>query len=404
MMTELEALARDYREACGVDCQVFEKDQLGLAGGCSFCRAMKRAVPGHQLECSNAHMYGAYQAERFGGKYIYFCPNNLLHWAIPFGTGSETQSIVVGGPVLLLEPEEILGELQLKGLNQLEDELRRVPYLQPARATALAEVLYRLVAELRQRLSPQSVAVGPDRPTSWYPDTGAELPPTYPFEKEKQLIALLTSGSQEEARALVNDILGHVFFFSGQKIAIVRLRAQELMVLLSRAAVEGGASAEEVFGISENWMQRLQLARSIDDLEAILARVVRRFADCMFVLAAVKHADIIQKAVRYIRQNYAQKLSLEAVAAQVYLSPSYFSRVFKEELKTSFVTYLSDVRIEKSKRLLADRSIPLVVVAGLVGFEDQSYFNRVFKKVTGQSPGKFRQAGNQQAGGTTGPN
>ncbi|MEI8094293.1 MAG: helix-turn-helix domain-containing protein [Spirochaetales bacterium] len=400
MTTELENLVRSYREACGVDCQVFDKDQLGQAGGCRFCRAMQHALPGHRSECSKAHQYGAYQAERFGGKYIYFCPNNLLHWSIPLTVNAEVQAVVVGGPVLLLEPEEMLTDLKLKGLDQLEDELRLVPYLQPARATALAEVLYRLVAELRHRLAPEAEPQPLQRPTSWYPDTGAELPPTYPFEKEKELIALLSNGNHDEARALVNDILGHVFFFSGQKIATVRLRAQELLVLLSRAAVEGGASAEEVFGISENWMQRLQLARSIDDLETILARVVRRFADCMFVLKAVKHADIIQKAVRYIRLNYAQKLSLEAVAAQVYLSPSYFSRVFKEELKTSFVAFLSDVRIEKSKRLLADRSIPLVVVAGLVGFEDQSYFNRVFKKVTGQSPGKFRQAGNQQAGGS----
>lgn len=78
------------------------------------------------------------------------------------------------------------------------------------------------------------------------------------------------------------------------------------------------------------------------------------------------------------------------MAAQVYLSATYFSRVFKNEMKTSFVSYLTSVRIEKSRLLLSDRSIPLVVVANLAGFDDQSYFNRVFKRCTGVSPGKYR--------------
>lgn len=90
-----------------------------------------------------------------------------------------------------------------------------------------------------------------------------------------------------------------------------------------------------------------------------------------------------------------KKITLEEVASYVYLSPSYFSKIFKEEMKVNFNTYLNYVRIEKSKKLLLDDSIVLVDLSNLVGFEDQSYFSKVFKKITGVSPGKYRESRGQ---------
>ena len=87
-----------------------------------------------------------------------------------------------------------------------------------------------------------------------------------------------------------------------------------------------------------------------------------------------------------------KKITLEEVASYVYLSPSYFSKVFKDEMHCNFNSYLNRLRIEKSKQLLLSENVRLVEVSGLVGFEDQSYFSKVFKKLTGVSPGKFRES------------
>ena len=87
-----------------------------------------------------------------------------------------------------------------------------------------------------------------------------------------------------------------------------------------------------------------------------------------------------------------KKITLEEVAGKVYLNPSYFSKIFKDEIGCPFVNYVSKVRVEKSKALLQDPSIPLTDVSNLVGFEDQSYYTRVFKKMTGMTPGRFRKS------------
>jgi YesN/AraC family two-component response regulator len=61
-------------------------------------------------------------------------------------------------------------------------------------------------------------------------------------------------------------------------------------------------------------------------------------------------------------------------------------------MKINFNSYLNYVRIEMSKKLLLDKSISLVDVSNLVGFEDQSYFSKVFKKLTGQTPNTYRKS------------
>jgi YesN/AraC family two-component response regulator len=104
----------------------------------------------------------------------------------------------------------------------------------------------------------------------------------------------------------------------------------------------------------------------------------------------VKHADVIFKVIDLIKSSYMKKLTLEEAARSVYLSPAYFSRVFKLETGTNFTSYLNNVRIEESKKLLRNERINLADIAGMVGYEDQSYFSKVFKKLTGMSPLKYR--------------
>ena len=72
---------------------------------------------------------------------------------------------------------------------------------------------------------------------------------------------------------------------------------------------------------------------------------------------------------------------------------SYLSKIFKEEMDCTFTGYVSRVRIEKSRELLLDGSISIADIAVMVGFEDQSYFTKVFRRTVGVSPGEYRRRG-----------
>ena len=78
------------------------------------------------------------------------------------------------------------------------------------------------------------------------------------------------------------------------------------------------------------------------------------------------------------------------VANHVHLNPTYFSTLFKQSTGSSFKEYLNMVRIEESKRLLANTDYSIIDISLATGFEDQSYFSKVFKKFTGLTPKQYR--------------
>ncbi|WP_136604197.1 response regulator transcription factor [Paenibacillus dokdonensis] len=95
---------------------------------------------------------------------------------------------------------------------------------------------------------------------------------------------------------------------------------------------------------------------------------------------------LILSAKRYIRKNYASSLTLETVAEYLQLSPSYFSNLFKKETGQNFIDYVTGLRIEQSKILLRTTEMKIYEVGHAVGYENEHYFSRVFKKVVGCSP------------------
>lgn len=412
-------LTRHYRGATGIDCVAITPDGRWMMPDestpsekppppqrCRLCTALNGLRHFPRVDCAGVHRYGTYQAERFGGMYIYFCPRNMTHWATPVRIDGITLASLIGGPVLMIDPEEFLQEdiiashrLKAEYLNELREATREVPYVSPARVRSLAEILklntQALSQNLGRRMGVIAAAGGPDSSADPFlrgEAAGVFSPAAagYPLAKERELLACISKGDLEGSRKILNEILGLIFFYSNNNLDSIKLRVVELVVLLSRAAIDGGASIEEIIGLNNDYLVRVRESRSVYDLSASLSVILSRFVDCVFTLKSIKHADLIRKSIHFIRSQYTGSLSLEKVAEYVHLSPSHFSRIFHEGTGESFVSYLTRIRIEKAKSLLQAQSIPLAEIGARTGFKDQSYFTRVFKRSTGMSPGKYR--------------
>lgn len=107
-------------------------------------------------------------------------------------------------------------------------------------------------------------------------------------------------------------------------------------------------------------------------------------------LQSGKNYEIISKAKRYIENNYSGQISLKDIANSVHLSPIYFHNIFSSACGISPHEYLIDCRIKEAKKQLWNSAIPLDIVAENCGFGCQQYFNKIFKKETGTTPGKYR--------------
>jgi len=359
------------------------------------------------ISCERAHQYGSFQSFRFAGKYVYFCPLGLVHWTSAYLTEDERMYAILCGPVQLVEPDEfILSDFLIKhGIDDtLQEKLlldaKEIPIVSSERLDSLSDILMASVIyfggrdlkdiqEGKKSQAQQSDIWSYVSGMKFIWDDDASL--SYPIEKEKELLKLIAAGNVPQAKEILNEILGSIFFTTGD-FQDIKSRVFELVVLLSRAAMEAGAEIEEIFGLEQSFLDQLQKITTIDDLTVWLSSTLERFNKSIFALTDVKHSDIIYKVINYVKKNYMHRITLNDVSALVNLSPTYFSRIFKSEMNESFITWLNHYRVEKSKKLLLDGSASLIDIAGLAGFEDQSYFNKVFKKHTGVTPGRFKES------------
>ncbi len=98
----------------------------------------------------------------------------------------------------------------------------------------------------------------------------------------------------------------------------------------------------------------------------------------------------IGKAIAYIRQHMDEDIRLETLAGRACLSKDHFIRLFRQEMNTTPLKYINQKKMEKAQLLLLTESLSVKEVAYRLAFDDYSYFNRLFKKVTGMTPQEYR--------------
>ncbi len=120
-----------------------------------------------------------------------------------------------------------------------------------------------------------------------------------------------------------------------------------------------------------------------------LAELVKRFADLSLNERRVgNERETIRRACRYLTEHYAERVSLDQLAAHVALSPYYFLRAFAAEMGMPPFAYLESVRIREAQRLI-EAGRPLVDVAVETGFSSQSHLTNRFKRIIGVTPGQY---------------
>ena len=129
---------------------------------------------------------------------------------------------------------------------------------------------------------------------------------------------------------------------------------------------------------------------SVSLLLSIFADHLAMKSNQIAVQTANAEPPVIAKAKQFIREHHAEDLSLGQVAAAVHTSIFYFCKLFRRVTGTTFTEFVSRTRVEKAKNLLLNPNLRVSEIAYEVGFQSLTHFNRVFKKVIGESPTEYR--------------
>lgn len=368
-----------------------------------YCQLLKKNIFPKE-HCFAIHLKAGQYAQKIGEPYIFSCHANLNHIAFPLINQKELLGCIIVGPFLMDKPDStLISELadchKLSPILSLElyDELPGLQVITPARVNQLSKLIDHLLSPLlpaeqallkqsQKKLYQQSRI---NEAIQMYKDQERIVPQNFFYEKESELLLKVRNGDIQESKRLLNELIGYVLFSEGGEIEIVRLHAIELTTLLSRVAIEGGAPTDIIYDLNRKFVSLMTLEQNLDDLCYLLQDVAESFMDAMFYRQDQGNPHI-RKVLQYIANNYSRKLTLTMVADEVGLSASHLSTLFSKVVGMSFQDYLCNLRIEESKRLLLSTNYSLSDIAHSMGFPDQSYFSKVFKRIVGVSPGKYR--------------
>lgn len=393
-------IAGHYQRVTGIPCTVAAvTDTAVLPNPCAICRSEEPDIA--LLPCESAHRHGALQSERFGGSYVYLCPASLFFWASPIIIDGIMQRVLVAGPVRSLSTEDIIDELQSRQKALPPDfpgRLQQTVWRDVSVIHSLSEVLrmcagwasgYQVHQMVENRLIEQQQA----RLSEYIHELKYRRQPGnvgLRLDLEQRLQQAVRSGDRITARQLLNKLLSILWFSSVNSIDQARFLALEIIILLSQAALQGGASEEHTAEAGLRFQREIGRISQREEIARRLSVFLDEYINLAFHTRGSGHGGALRKALHYIHGHYTEKLSLGETASYVGLHPAYFSKIFNEEVGVSFSSYINSLRCDRAKFLLKYTVYPLVSIAGMVGFDDQSYFSRVFRQEIGISPGIYR--------------
>lgn len=367
-----------------------------VARGCRMCEA----------RCALFHADAGSKAADLGEAYIARCHMGAVTISAPILAGGRCVGSAAFMPARMWAWDATAREelksaaegLQLDRLKLIEAG-DRLPELSARQSRALMALMLEVAApeqdelEMKRLLGEQQRQINElVSANKGAPDADRDAFRTYPMHIEREMLNRVRFGDRNGARAMLNELLGHIFFRAPGNMKLMKARVLELVIMISRAAVETGAEMEALLGLNYDFIAELSQVHDYEELCAWVVRMLETFLDTVSKSQDAPGSAQLNDALGYIRTHHMKSLSLDEVAAKVHISPYYLSHLFREKLGVTFVEYVTSVRMELAKNYLLHTRLPISAIAEKLGYEDAGYFGKVFRKYTGQTPKGFRRA------------
>ncbi|MEK3883340.1 response regulator [Paenibacillus sp. PL2-23] len=204
-----------------------------------------------------------------------------------------------------------------------------------------------------------------------------------------EMTELLLLGRPAELESYMRRLLDSAL------LSIVNLEALKLEVYCAALAMDDVMRKElevrpQAIGDIGKRVAELHLAHKREEVKTWFDVQIRTFEQTLHAWQMEHSGGIIQRAIRYIEEHYAEECAMPTVASYTHLSPNYFGSLFKKETGESFSAYVTRFRMEKAKLLLKNTDKKVSTIGQSVGFPGSNYFATAFKQMTGLSPSEYR--------------
>lgn len=194
-------------------------------------------------------------------------------------------------------------------------------------------------------------------------------------------------------RIKAEKVLNEVFYLSKkinpESLNLVYDMCYQIVVIIKKLILEKSNQTEEMNVILKLNYDDLQHYKSVESFKRFMWETVD------LVLTQIdekkeKYSEIVEEGIHILKESYNENLSLDAICMEISVSKNYFSYLFKREVGISVWTYLTELRLDKAKKLLKETNLKNYEVSSQVGYENPSYFSMLFKSYESMTPSEYR--------------
>lgn len=213
------------------------------------------------------------------------------------------------------------------------------------------------------------------------------------LELEQRLLSCVEHGKTEELKTLFQQPSeGRPGIMAADAIRQQKNLFICTITLVTRAAIKGGLDVETAFTLSDMYIQKAELITRYEKLTTLNAQMVLDFTTrVQQVKCGIHHSELVRKARDYILTHIDEPITTAALAREVGLNRTYLCTHFAEETSMTVNQFITQTKIEEAKRLMDITKKSIAEIAESLGFSSQSYFQKVFRKHCGITPGEYRQ-------------
>lgn len=365
-------LAASYQQNWGLPCLLVNTAGQHITGAlpCACANA---------AECATLLQRAIAESVRWGEPSIQLCPTGAVVWTVPV----IVNAVVLGG----LVASWIDGITPTDGRPFTPDDIRNAAFdllTLAERENLTNAALLELRRMTAQREASRAEAIHELKEQNYH-----SIREIYLIE-ETALIAAIKQGDRAAAREILNRVLVGIYFLGRERPLLLKSFILELVVMMSRSAVEAGGDPTELLGANYSAFADLAQIDTEEDLCQWLVAILERIMDAIRTHHRYPISVLLGAALKYMQEHLHEDLSRDDVAVVACLSPSHFSRAIKQAFGQSFTDLLSKMRVEKARQELTLTEKSLIQIGLDCGFSDQSYFTKVFQKHTARTPGEYR--------------
>ncbi|HBP38403.1 MAG TPA: hypothetical protein DD640_06625 [Clostridiales bacterium] len=217
----------------------------------------------------------------------------------------------------------------------------------------------------------------------------AEVDSPYALENRHiQLLLNVTSEFIHLSDEFISEYQAKVRTLASKRFATKGEFKDELTILLFWITAQVDVLNEHLEQLVTSSKEKIGASVNLNESVTMFLQFVR---DCILTSSFNKRMpDTIKSAINYISEHSARKIYLEEVAKFVHLNSSYLSSLFKRKMHCSFIEYVNIARVKKAQKLLVETDQPIYFISQVVGFPQEEYFYKIFKRITQLTPSEYR--------------